>query len=144
MLFRSVRELAEKGVAVIYCSHYMEEIEAMCRRVAIFDHGQILAYGPLDELLDRDRRDLELSVEGWNPAMAQRLGERVHVGEVRGNSAVVTIPRVDGAEGTNLTQRLSEVIALVQAGAGQLSQIHTKEYTLERMFLEKTGRRLRD
>jgi len=57
---------------------------------------------------------------------------------------VVTIPRVDGAGGTNLTQRLSEVISLLQAGAGQLSHIQTKEYTLERMFLEKTGRRLRD
>ncbi|MFN9371848.1 MAG: ABC transporter ATP-binding protein [Planctomycetaceae bacterium] len=143
-LLDCVRDLAEKGVGIIYCSHYMEEIEAMCRRVAIFDHGKILAYGPLDELLDRSRRDLELLVQGWTPAMAERLGERVTVAEVRGDSAVVTIPRVDGAAGTNLTQRLSEVIAQVQAGAGQLSQIHTKEYTLERMFLEKTGRRLRD
>jgi len=143
-LLDCVRDLAEKGVGIIYCSHYMEEIEAMCRRVAIFDHGKILAYGPLDELLDRNRRDLELQVQGWTPAMAERLGERVTVGDVRGDSAVVTISRVDGSAGTNLTQRLSEVIALVQAGAGQLSQIHTKEYTLERMFLEKTGRRLRD
>ena len=47
-----VRQLAADGVGVIYASHHMEEVEAVCQRVAIIDYGKLLALGTLDELLD--------------------------------------------------------------------------------------------
>src|SRR4029079_2161637 len=46
-LLECVKQLAARGVGVIYASHYMEEIEAICQRLAIIDHGKILVQGTL-------------------------------------------------------------------------------------------------
>jgi ABC-2 type transport system ATP-binding protein len=54
-----VRQLAADGVGVIYASHYMEEVEALCQRVAIIDQGKLLAEGTLEELLGPSRQNLE-------------------------------------------------------------------------------------
>jgi ABC-2 type transport system ATP-binding protein len=54
-----IRQLAAEGVGVIYASHYMEEVEAICQRVAIIDQGKLLAAGTLEELLGESRQNLE-------------------------------------------------------------------------------------
>jgi ABC-2 type transport system ATP-binding protein len=54
-----VRQLAAEGVGVIYASHYMEEVEALCQRVAVIDQGKLLAEGTLEELLGDSRQNLE-------------------------------------------------------------------------------------
>ena len=54
-----VRQLAAEGVGVIYASHYMEEVEALCQRVGIIDQGKLLAEGTLEELLGPSRQNLE-------------------------------------------------------------------------------------
>jgi ABC-2 type transport system ATP-binding protein len=60
-----VRQLADDGVGVIYASHYMEEVEAICRRVAIIDQGKLLALGTLDELIgNRNLESLFLELTG--------------------------------------------------------------------------------
>ncbi|GMV40787.1 MAG: hypothetical protein AMXMBFR64_25030 [Myxococcales bacterium] len=52
-LFETIRALREEGRTVVYTTHYMEEVEALCRRVAIVDHGRLVADAPLGELLAR-------------------------------------------------------------------------------------------
>ncbi|RPI89595.1 MAG: ABC transporter ATP-binding protein [Planctomycetaceae bacterium] len=143
-LLDCVRELAARGVALIYCSHYMEEIESLCRRVAIMDHGKLLAYGVLDELLDRSRQDLDMRLVGWSEALKGKLGGLVDVESTDGATAHVTVHRVAGEGRSNLTERLGQVMAILQETGGEMQTIQTKEYNLERLFLEKTGRRLRD
>ncbi|MGI9592846.1 MAG: ABC transporter ATP-binding protein [Myxococcota bacterium] len=51
-LFEAVRRLAEEGAAVLYTTHYMEEAERLCSRIAILDEGRMIALGALDELLE--------------------------------------------------------------------------------------------
>lgn len=143
-LLECVRRLATSGVAVIYCSHYMEEIEALCQRVLIIDHGKMLAYGELDELLDRSRRDLGLVIEGWSNALGERLTSLVQIDRLESGIAQVSLPRIAGVAANDLTDRLAAVIKIVQESAARIQSVQTKEYTLERMFLEKTGRSLRD
>lgn len=143
-LLDCVRDLTAHGVAVIYCSHYMEEIESLCRRVAIMDHGKMLAYGALDELLDRSRRDLEMRLLGWGPALESRLKGLVDVESTNGSSAHVTVHRVADEGRSNLTERLNQVLSILRETGGEMQTIQTKEYNLERLFLEMTGRRLRD
>ncbi len=46
-----VRELAQAGMAVIYASHYTEEVQAICQSAAILDHGKVLANDSIDALL---------------------------------------------------------------------------------------------
>ena len=49
----AVRELSKNGVGVLYASHYMEEVQAVCHRVTIIDRGRLLKVGTFDQLLDR-------------------------------------------------------------------------------------------
>lgn len=50
-ILETIRKLSQQGTTVIYTSHYMEEVEELCDRVAIMDHGQILRHGTLSELM---------------------------------------------------------------------------------------------
>lgn len=50
-IFELVEHLAQAGVAILYTTHYMEEAERLCKRIAIIDEGRIIASGTLDELL---------------------------------------------------------------------------------------------
>jgi len=63
-LLRCVRELSAEGVAVIYCSHYMEEVQELCDRVAIIDHGKVLTCDRIDHLLGRVDFEVRLHVTG--------------------------------------------------------------------------------
>jgi ABC-2 type transport system ATP-binding protein len=58
-LLESIRALARPGRTIVYTSHYMEEVQAICDRVAILDAGRVLASGALSELLQGGRRNLE-------------------------------------------------------------------------------------
>ncbi|MEJ2106166.1 MAG: ABC transporter ATP-binding protein [Acidiferrobacteraceae bacterium] len=64
-LLQSIRKINRDGTTVLYTSHLMEEVEQMCNRVAILDHGKILVQGALDEMLsDRIRFRAELASAG--------------------------------------------------------------------------------
>ena len=54
MLFEEVRRLNAAGVTVVYTSHYMEEVQALCTRIGIMDHGRLIACDTLPALLRAD------------------------------------------------------------------------------------------
>jgi ABC-2 type transport system ATP-binding protein len=105
-LFETIRQLHADGRTVIYTTHYMEEVEALCERVAILDHGRCIAEDRLDALLEAgDAADLSLRLV--DPAMRDRVAE-------------------------------------VLAHAGIDAQVTARARSLETVFLELTGRALRD
>jgi len=137
-LWDVVRHIKAEGRTVILTTHYMEEAEALCDRLAIMDHGRCLCEGAPLELVQALAVPsvVELTFDGVAPDpsdFASRLGQPV---EARGE--LWEIPTQDPK---SLLPRLLDCIE--QAGVS-FQQIHMRRATLEDVFLHRTGRSLRD
>jgi ABC-2 type transport system ATP-binding protein len=136
-----VRDLNEKGKTVIYTTHIMTEAETLCNRVAIIDHGQLLALGPVDELKSSLQREKVIRIEGVIPSRAleavQRLPdvERATRSAKNGGSLLTLVTRNGHADLPNMIDTLAKSGALIQ-------KITPEEITLEDVFIAKTGRTL--
>lgn len=142
-LLDCVRQLSARGIAVIYASHYMEEVESVCQRVAIVDHGKLLKIGTLDELLDSTRSDVLIRVGAPANRLAPHLSGLAEVTSLNGESQVV-IHRGRTLGAAEVTYRLKQVLEVLQREKAELYSIETQEHNLERLFLELTGQKLRD
>ncbi len=139
-LLELVREQCQRGTGVLYTTHYMEEAEALCDRLAIIDHGRIIAQGTLDELRAQlGGRDLlrlsgELAPEATRAALAPLAG--VEVVQVEPDTVRLA---VEGA-----SRRLPELFgALAKCGADVRETTMTRA-TLESLFIKLTGKELRE
>lgn len=153
-LLDCVRQLRNEGVSTIYASHYMEEIEAICDRIAIVDHGSIVAMGTLDELLAQ--LQIEIRLRTLLPSdsvgrVTEQLNAHPHVNGVdarRSNDSEETsfLIRTDLRSDTaiDLAPLTTQLLNQISENDGRVFAISTQESTLERLFLELTGRRLRD
>ena len=129
----AIRSLAKRGAAVIYASHYMEEIEALAQQVVILDHGRVLRAGSLDELLAQDSGVLTLAADGIAPealsAVLARFGAVTSLGE-RLQLHSATPP--------------AEVLAALDAAGARVRHAEFGRANLEQLFLALTHRSLRD
>ena len=136
-----VRDLHVQGKTVIYTTHIMAEAETLCDRVAIIDHGQLLALDSVEELKASLRQEQVIHIEGVIPSKA--------VDAVRALPLVSQARRASKNGGTLLTvvtangkQSLPELIeTLIQTGAS-IQKLTPEEPTLEDVFIAKTGRTL--
>jgi ABC-2 type transport system ATP-binding protein len=137
----TVRELNREGMTVLYTSHYMEEVEALCDRIAIVDHGRVIANGSLEELRalvgDEDRVHIELADEHCGDALAAvRSVAGVSRAELVDSTLEVLAPEAGPVLG-------AAIAAIGEAGAAVRS-VEVVEPNLESVFLHLTGRALRD
>jgi ABC-2 type transport system ATP-binding protein len=139
-----VRDLASSGVGVIYTSHYMEEIEAICQRVAIMDRGKLLIQGRLDELIDKSCTDLLLRVAAPPPELKRRFRGVVDVLAAGDAESQVIIKHEGQSLPGVVAGRLAKVVDILAAAGIEIVSIETRKPSLERLFLELTGRKLRD
>jgi ABC-2 type transport system ATP-binding protein len=143
-LLDGVRQLRDEGVAIIYVSHYMEEVQAVCNRVAIIDHGRMLACDTLRSLLNRMSSELVLRVEGPTSRLREELAGLVELQESEDGLASIIISRDQHRDEATLNATLARVTALLAECHVHLHEVETHEPNLERLFLELTGHRLRD
>ncbi len=147
-LLEAVKQLCLNGVSILYASHYMEEVEAICHRVAILDHGRLLKCGTLPELLSNVPRELRLCISPSSPALIEQLRGLVEVqpssnGELHGILSLKE--NGDGqAQQAALDEQLRHVMEVLRGCGAELQSIESEEHNLERLFLELTGNRLRD
>lgn len=139
-IFELVENLVAEGKAILYTTHYMEEAQRLCRRTAIIDHGQILAMGSLDELIQcvDTKRDLILEGSGLSDESLTKLS---------GAMGGVSWSMSGDAARLNVGGDRKAIIAAAQhAGACGIepTSIRLQEANLETVFLEMTGRELRD
>lgn len=143
-LLDGVRELARQGVGVIYATHYIEEVEAVCQRVAIIDRGRLLRQGSLDELLDRRRLNLCVKVPYLPADLADQFRKLADVRDEPAGGVCLIID--NGRPGTEKIQTaaLRQVLDQLDRAGVPLTSIETSEASLEKLFLQLTGRSLRD
>lgn len=140
-LLDSVRQLRDGGMSVIYVSHYMEEVESLCDRVAIMDHGRMLACDGLPELMQRSSSELRLTVRGDVELFVNQLPEWARPTPTATNTVQVVV--VQDAQ-RNLQQDLSELNQSIATNDLELVGIAVDAASLERLFLDLTGHALRD
>ncbi|CAH0120490.1 MULTISPECIES: ABC transporter ATP-binding protein [unclassified Paenibacillus] len=133
-IFDLIRELNREGVTIIYSTHYMEEVEALCDEVAIMDQGSVKAIGPLGELLERyGRKAIYLEAAG--------LSEPPHDPDV-------FHAHKEGSGWVLETERVGTVMQRLLGQASQqrwdVKQLEVVRPSLESVFLRVTGTALRD
>jgi ABC-2 type transport system ATP-binding protein len=139
-ILETVASLADGGLAVVYASHYMEEVERLCHRVGILDHGQLVAEGTRAELIDLvgGRGRIDLIVRGSHNALSEAIRRMRRVDEVMVTDDTVSIVAESPAA---LLPRLLETAEGVGA---KILSVNVTEPDLEAVFLHLTGRALRD
>jgi ABC-2 type transport system ATP-binding protein len=130
----AIKALARKGAAVIYTSHYMEEIEAIADHVVILDRGRMLCAGSLDELLAQHEPVMVLAADGLpREALLALLAQHGSVVDTAG-------PRLS----LRLRSRPAEVLAALDAAGATVHSAQFGRGNLEQLFMSLTQRSLRD
>lgn len=139
-LWEVLRGLQAAGQTIVLTTHYMEEAEALCDRVAVVDHGEILASGTVDELKSGAGADtvITVSYDAPVPDAIKALADREGVGKVEINDGQV---RVFAAEPEGLLGELVSIGADAGIGVTDASQLRP---SLETVFLTLTGRDYRE
>lgn len=137
-LWDVVRHMKREGRTVVLTTHYMDEAEALCDRLAIMDHGKVIATGtPASLIADLALPSVvELTFDGAAPdpaAFSAQLGQGVER-----RTDLWEIPTPDPK---TLLPRLLEA---AEVSAVPFQQVHIRRATLEDVFLQRTGRSLRE
>ena len=139
-LWDLVDELKKSGRTVILTTHYMDEAERLCDRVAIMDHGRIIALGAPQQLIASVGGDhiVEFAVSGHGALDPQRFTAIAGVQSHRVDAGLHQLSVI------NLHSTVPQIFAAIGALGLELSEFRTHSATLEDVFVALTGRNLRD
>ena len=130
-LWDNIRGLNDAGVTIVLTTHYLEEAEALCDRIAILNHGQLIANQPKDQLMASARaKELRLTISGGAPAEMPTALAALGAQPVEGGILVRYDPAVTGA---------AEIITAIAATGLEIGDVTTIEADLEDVFLDMTG-----
>jgi ABC-2 type transport system ATP-binding protein len=145
LLWEIIREYHQAGKTVLLTTHNMEEADALCQRLAIVDHGRMIAQGTPAELKASIPGGFLLRLRFGNQTaeLLQLLQVLAGVREVRATDDSVGNAGVDvyADRGGSL---IPEIASLAASSGAELSDVHISEPSLENLFLHHTGRSLRD
>ncbi|MCF6096040.1 ABC transporter ATP-binding protein [Thermovorax subterraneus] len=139
-ILESVKKLNKMGSTIIYTSHYMEEVEAICTKISIMDHGKIIAEGTKEELISMvtDTNTTFITVGSVVGIDEEKLKEITGVKAVEINENVVKI--ISSRDVCNL----DKIIQYFTSKDIPIKNIKSEIPDLETVFLTLTGRKLRD
>ncbi|HVA87245.1 MAG TPA: ABC transporter ATP-binding protein, partial [Candidatus Saccharimonadales bacterium] len=137
-LWDLISSMRDRGKTVLLTTHYLEEAETLCERVAIMDHGKILEIGSVDELVSRRFREKTVRFDVIPELSDTRL------------AALPSVSRVANEEGTvslytnDVPATIGALLTLTEAMGAEPANLSVRRATLEDVFLDLTGRALRD
>jgi ABC-2 type transport system ATP-binding protein len=134
-LWDVVLDLKRQGKTILMTTHYMEEAEQICDRVAIVDHGRIIEIGAPAELVQRHFSEIAISFQSPDVAPYQGLAGVTHAVSEEGTVTVYT---------SDAPRTMTALLAGEVANGAGLRGLNVHSATLEDVFLKLTGRALRD
>jgi ABC-2 type transport system ATP-binding protein len=137
-IYAIIEELKREKKTIVLTTHYIEEAERLCDRVAIVDHGKVIAQGTPRELKQRSGDATRVEV---------RLARPESIGALKNLDGVVDAREVDSAYVLHCPRPAPSIVSLVkhlEAGGNELISLEIAAPSLEDVFIELTGRRLRD
>jgi ABC-2 type transport system ATP-binding protein len=137
-IFEEVRRLNRNGVTIVYTSHYMEEVQALCSRIGIIDHGRLIACDTLPGLLRRLAGLIRLRMVEVTPLLCERIRQLPDVRLLEPVNGQLEL------ECSDVKATLFHVVATLTELRIEAVALETEEPNLERVFLHLTGRELRD
>ena len=139
-ILEGIRKMNEQGSTVIYTSHYMEEVEELCSRIVIMDHGKNEAEGTSQSLKSslRNRETIRINMPVHEKELLDQIRNINHVYDVRIDEEDVII-KCDGGE-----HNLVHILNFLSEKQLPFGRVTTELPTLNDVFLEITGKELRD
>ena len=139
-ILEGIKQLNEQGSTIIYTSHYMEEVEQICTRVAIMDHGRIIASGTKDELKQMIKTGETITIEAviLEENNLKEIRELEHVFDIQYRNQILTV------RCTRARHNLIRILNYLQNQDIAFGRVFSEMPTLNDVFLEITGKQLRD
>lgn len=139
-ILEGILRLNHEGATILYTSHYMEEVERICSRIAIMDKGRVIASGTNGELKAMISTGEKITVESYHlsPAFAQGLKALHGVTDVEFTENMLLVKSHRGKN------NLAAILDYLNGHNIEFGRIYSELPTLNDVFLELTGRELRD
>ncbi len=137
-IFEEVRRLNAAGITIVYTSHYMEEVQALCPRVGIIDQGKLIACDDVKNLLAKLPSRVRFSARTLPETALSRLRSLENVTLATPAAQAIEIQCND------LKRTLLQVVSILSEEQAEMTSLETAEPNLEHVFLHLTGRALRD
>ena len=139
-ILEGIQKLNAQGSTIIYTSHYMEEIEQICTRIAIMDHGRVIASGTSEELKKMIKTGETITVEAilLEEKHLQDIRSLPHVFDLHYENQILVL-RCTGAQ-----HNLIRLLNYLQSQDITFGRVFSELPTLNDVFLEITGKQLRD
>ena len=139
-ILEGIQTLNRQGSTIIYTSHYMEEVEQICTRIAIMDHGRVIAQGTKEELKQMIKTGETITVEAiaLEEKNLQDIRTLDHVFDVQYEKQVLVVRCTDARH------NLIRLLNYLQSQDISFGRVFSELPTLNDVFLEITGKQLRD
>ncbi len=135
-----IKKLRDGGATVVYTTHYMEEAEQLCDRIIIIDKGRIIAQGTSDSLkkLAKIEEKITVEVSGQAEKLIPKIKELNNVNDVVFENGLLVVSYGGGSD------NIGDIIDLFRSNNVKYNKIYSERPTLNDVFLELTGKELRD
>jgi ABC-2 type transport system ATP-binding protein len=137
-IYTIIEELKKERKTILLTTHYIEEAEKLCDRVAVVDQGRVIAQGTPRELKQRSAGTTRIELRLARPETDAALKQLEGVADCRASDGVYVV------HSTRVPQTIVSLVKYLEANGNELSSLDIAAPSLEDVFLELTGRSLRD
>lgn len=139
-ILEGIKTLNQEGATVVYTTHYMEEVERLCDRLAILDHGKTIAEGTIPEIMSLSSLGETLKIQQYDlpDSLLDLLRDDPEVYSLSYDNGLLTLKMKAGES------KLAQVLHLMEAMGVEVQSVSAQQPNLNDVFLEITGKELRD